>query len=89
MAHEPISRIEARFADMYLRANRPADMAAFIRHESEGRLHCEVMIYFSPASSLVAGEVGAEPCQRPSPRGLSLLAGAEKAWTILFPERNR
>lgn len=87
MAHERIDHIETRFADLYASADRAEDLAAFIRHESEGRLHCEVMVYFSPASVVVARAVGAEPCPKPSPIGLGLLAGSETSWMQLFPER--
>jgi len=64
-------------------------MAAFTRHESEGHLHCEVKIYFSPMSVTVAREVNARPCEKPSPTGLSLLAGSEESWLALFPEQVR
>lgn len=57
--------------------------AAFVRHESEGRLHCEVWVYFTPGAAAVAGALGAAPCPPPAVGGLSLLAGAPDAWTIL------
>ena len=63
------------------------DMAVFIRHESEGRLHCEIMVYFSPASVAIAKGFDADPCEKPSPAGLSLLLGAEDSWQALFPEQ--
>lgn len=68
-------------------AGNPEKMAAFIRHESEGRLHCEVKIYFSPLLIAVANAVDAEPCEKPSPDGLSLLAGTQESWVALFPEQ--
>jgi len=88
LAAEPLGHLEELFMSMYAKAGSPGEMAAFIRHESEGRLHCEVMVYFSPASLAVAREVDAEPCERPSPDGLSLFAGSKDSWPVLFPERS-
>ena len=89
LACEPLGQLEERFLSVYAEAGSPDDMAVFIRHESEGRLHCEVKVYFSPASVVVAREVGAKPCQRPSPDNLGLLAGSGDSWSRLFPERGR
>jgi hypothetical protein len=87
LADEPLDRVRALFRSAHARAGGPADMAVFVRHESEGRLHCEVRAYFSPSAAGLAREVGAEPCERPSPDGLSLLAGAPESWRALFPGR--
>ncbi len=87
LASEPLDHIEELFSSVSAKADSREGMAAFIRHES-GRLHCEVKIYFSPASAAVAREVDAEPCARPSPDGLSLLVGSEDSWPALFPERS-
>ena len=87
LAGEPLSRLEALFRAERAKAGDPRDMALFIRHESEGRLHCEVRAYFSPASAAVASAMDADPCARPSPAGLSLLVGAPEAWRALFPDR--
>ncbi len=89
LACEPLGHLEVLLLSVYAEAGNPGEMAAFVRHESEGRLHCEVKVYFSPASGVVAREVEAEPCGRPSPDGLSLLAGPEDSWSVLFPERGR
>ena len=89
LASESIEHIRVLFLSEYEKANRPREMAAFIRHESEGRLHCEVKIYFSPMSIDVAREVNAEPCEKPSPDDLSLLAGSPDSWMVLFPEQTR
>ena len=82
--------LEKSFQCEYTKANIPKDMALFTRHESEGRLHCEVVAYFSPASKLIAKQVGAKPCSIPTPNDLSLKAGSEESWALLFPnfERN-
>jgi len=89
LASEPLRQLEALLLAWYANAGNPKDMAAFIRHESDGRLHCDVKVYFSPASIVVAREVDAKPCGRPVPNDLSLLAGSEDAWITLFPERDR
>jgi len=79
-AEESLDQIKALFQPAYENANRPQEMAVFFRHESEGRLHCEVKIYFSPAAVAVAKAVGATPCPKPSPDGLGLLAGSADSW---------
>ena len=67
-------------------ATPPQDAAVFTRPESEGRLHCEVIAYFSPAAADVAKHFEAEPCAKPVRAGLALLAGDETSWSMLFPE---
>lgn len=89
LACEPLGHLEKCFLSTYANADSPNEMAVFIRHESEGRLHCEVKVYFSPASVVVAREFDAEPCEKPSLDNLSLLAGSEDSWLVLFPERSR
>lgn len=78
--------IRAAFQSMFSSAGGPFDMAIFTRHESEGRLHCEVIAYFSPSASALAKLFGAGPCQSPERGGLSLLAGDEGSWAVWFPE---
>jgi len=89
LAFDQQDRIKECLLSAYASAGSPKEMAAFIRHESEGRLHCEVKIYFSPMSIDVAREVNAEPCGKPSPDGLGMLAGCQDSWLALFPERTR
>ena len=89
LAGEALDRLESLFRAECATAGGSSEMAIFVRHESEGRLHCEVKAYFAPASVAVARAVDAEPCERPSPQGLSLLAGSEDVWAVLFPERGR
>jgi hypothetical protein len=84
MAVEPAAEIEALFLKAFAAAGSPSDMAVFIRHESEGRLHCEVVAYFSPAAGEVAKAFDAKPCERPQRSGLGLLAGDEQVWATLF-----
>ena len=75
LAGEALARIERLFKVTYAKAGKPKGMALYIRHESEGHLHCEVIIYLSPASADVAREIDADSCERPSPHDLGLLAG--------------
>jgi hypothetical protein len=86
MAQEPLEEIRAAFLSTFEQAGSPLEMAVFTRLESEGRLHCEVIAYFSPAASELANEFEAEPCERPSRSGLGLLAGDDRCWPILFQE---
>ena len=86
MAVEPSEEIQVLFAQVFSKNGMPAEMAVFTRHESEGRLHCEVVAYFSPAASEVAQAFDAEPCEKPVRAGLGLLAGDESAWFRLFGE---
>ena len=67
-------------------AGKPVEMAVFTRSETEGRLHCEVIAYFSPASGEVAKAFAAEPCEKPLREGLGLLAGDPHCWEIIFAE---
>ena len=86
LAAEPSEEIQTLFAQVFSKNGMPPEMAVFTRHESEGRLHCEVVAYFSPAASEVAQAFDAEPCQKPVRAGLGLLAGDDRAWSSLFGE---
>ncbi len=81
-----LDEVHAYFHAVHVQTGEPSEMAVFTRLESEGRLHCEMIAYFSPAAQEVARAFEAEPCMRPARRGLGLLAGAEEAWFRLFPE---
>jgi hypothetical protein len=82
----PSTEIEESFRPAFERAGSPPEMAVFTRPESEGRLHCEVLAYFSPAASEIAAAFDAEPCGKPARSGLALLAGGEDCWSALFDE---
>lgn len=41
-------------------------------------------LYFSPTAHLLAKAFGASACDRPSPAGMTLVAGDERAWQIHF-----
>ncbi len=77
------------FQQEFTKSHGPKEMALFTRHESEGRLHCEVVAYFSPASELIAKQLGAMPCAIPVPYDLSLERGAEESLALLFPDFKR
>lgn len=86
MAATPAAEIETRFLPVFRDAGSPPEMAVFTRNESEGRLHCEVIAYFSPAAWELARFFDAEPCEKPLRAELGLLAGDPNAWPVLFPE---
>ncbi|HSL45627.1 MAG TPA: hypothetical protein VK897_19490 [Anaerolineales bacterium] len=78
--------VHPSFLQAFKREGEPSNMAVFTRLESEGRLHCDLVIYFSPAAHEVADLCGAEPCDKPAQVGLKLFAGDERAWSALFRE---
>jgi hypothetical protein len=86
MAPMSAAEIEEAFLASFSAAGNPPEMAVFTRPESEGRLHCEVIAYFSPAAQKVAEAFDAEPCGKPARAGLGLLAGREECWSVLFLE---
>ena len=85
MAGTPSAEIEEKFMPAYIAAGKPPEMAVFTRPESEGRLYCEVIAYFSPAAAGVAKAFNALPCEKPARFGLGLLAGDDRCWAALFP----
>lgn len=88
MASLPSDEIKAVFQQLFIDAGRPLNMAVFTRQESEGRLHCEVTAYFSPAALDIAKAFDAQPCEKPALSGLGLLAGDKLSWSVLFPEKD-
>ena len=89
MSALPSAMVEEVFLQVFIHAGKPPDMAVFTRLESEGRIHCEAIAYFSPAAKEVAEAFDAEPCQKPFRAGLGLLAGDPRSWSVLFPEADR
>ncbi len=89
LAGDALEQIKARFLSAQQKADNAGDMALFVRHESEGRLHCEVKLYFTPATVALAAAVGAVPCRKPAVEGLGLVAGTEECWSVLSLESNR
>ncbi|MEO5660930.1 MAG: hypothetical protein ABIQ90_14205, partial [Polaromonas sp.] len=47
-AYSLTDQIREFFEPVFALAGRPVEMAVFTRYESEGRLQCEVIAYFSP-----------------------------------------
>jgi hypothetical protein len=86
MAPVPSAEIEKIFLSLFESVGRPLDMAVFTRYASEGRLHCDVTAYFSPAATEVAKVFDAQPCAKPVRAELGLLVGDKQAWSVLFPE---
>jgi len=86
MASIPSEEIKAIFQQLFPAGDIPSDMAVFTRLESEGRLHCEMIAYFSPAAIEVAESFDAEPCEKPLRARLGLLAGSDLSWSALFDE---
>jgi len=78
LAHDALVAVQQRFEEACRECDCPAEMGLFFRHVSEGRLHCEVLVYFTPAASAIAREFDAVPCARPASAGLGLLAGNAK-----------
>ena len=87
VAFASLEEIEALFESTYGTDACPKDAGVFIRHISEGSLHCRVEVYVFPASVSIAKRVNAQPCGRLSVTGLDLLVGSMDAWSKLFPER--
>ena len=86
LAGDALAQLEALFQSTYGESGQSDRIGVFIRHESEGRLHCEVKAYFSPETASLAKAVDADTCARPSPDGLSLLIGDKNSWRSHFPE---
>ena len=86
LANPALEHIQKLFLETYGLKEYADDTALFFRHESEGRLHCEVKVYLSPATVLIATALHAMPCRQPIPTDLGLLMGSEACWPVLFPE---
>lgn len=86
LAGESLAQLETLFVSTYDKSGITGKMAIFVRHESEGRLHCEVKAYFPPDAIALAKTIEADPCAKPTRHGLSLLVGPEDAWQAFFPE---
>jgi hypothetical protein len=84
-ASMPSEEIREAFLRSFQASGQPRDMAIFTRLESEGRLYCEVIAYFSPSAREIARAFDAEPCEKPMQSGLDLLAGDPRCWDVLFP----
>jgi hypothetical protein len=86
LADAPLDAIRARFAAASAAQPAPPAAAAFFRHQSDGQLHCDVIVYFSPAAAPLARALAATRCPPPDRAGLGLLAGPASAWATCFPD---
>ena len=78
MAGSPSAEIEELFVKRFREAGKPPAMAVFTRPESEGRLYCEVIAYFSPGAADVARAFDAEPVTLPAlPGRVTMAAGLD------------
>ncbi|MCP5208393.1 MAG: hypothetical protein H7A01_14390 [Hahellaceae bacterium] len=73
-----IDRIIDRFHQTYSK-EAPLRAAIYYRHETEGRLHCEMVVYFTPATVALALALEATPCQPPETTDLTWLIGVTTA----------
>lgn len=85
LAEKSLEQIKQLFLLEYKQAKNTQEMAIYFRHESTGGVHCELIIYFSPATKRVAQAMNAIPCPTPSPEGLGLLVGRQELRSLLFP----
>jgi hypothetical protein len=83
LAGPALDRLVARLQTALDEAGPDTEIAAFSRHESEGRLHCELVVYLSPAAQGIAHAMGAMPCACPAPGDLGLLVGSPQARALL------
>jgi len=76
LASEMLDSIEADFLT-WSKSAPQGKAAVFYRHESEGRLHCVLVLYFSPPAGEFALSLNALACPSPSPSDLALLAESQ------------
>lgn len=84
-ADEAVENVKELFQAEFDSKGQPEEMALFVRHESDGRLHCQLMLYLPPNLKGLAGQIEAISCPVPLADDLSLLVGSESAWSIFFP----
>jgi hypothetical protein len=89
LAFQQQDNLNSLLLKVYEEAGSPINMAAYIRHESAGRLHCEVKIYLSPALASAVDIEGAQVCAKPLPHDLGLLVGVAASRLVLFPESSQ
>ncbi len=74
LAAPALDEVCALFDRLYA-DTKSSSVALYTRHESEGRLHCQLVLYCSPAASELAAALQAVTCREPSLQGLNLLKG--------------
>jgi hypothetical protein len=83
LAVPALDQLRQQFETLLSNENTPGPQALFVRHESAGDLHCELVVYLTPASAELAGTVDARACPRPVSAGLELYCGSTEAWSLL------
>ncbi|MCB0043924.1 MAG: hypothetical protein KDD92_00655 [Caldilineaceae bacterium] len=81
LADEELESIKSRFLTAYGQSDASDEIALFYRHESGGKLHCDYVLYFTPAAHALAQAVGAAPCGKPAATDLGLVIEAGKTQT--------
>lgn len=84
MAYLPLGQLEAQFQPRFEAAGCPDDMALFKQHVLGSGLYCEVTAYLPPACAAVARACDATPCPAPQADDLTLVAGNNSCWQVLF-----
>ncbi|WP_206485836.1 hypothetical protein [Thalassotalea sp. G2M2-11] len=84
LADAKLAKIESVLIFAVARANTPDKMAAFLRYETEGGLHCKLKLYLSPLFGEIAQPLDAKPCTQPDVNDLSLFIGHQQALRTLF-----
>ncbi len=83
-AQVPLARLQEEFDEEFVPGRRAPDAAVFVRYESEGRLHCEAVVFIAPGAAMLAQRLGGRPCVRPPRDNLDLVAGDERCWDAIF-----
>lgn len=71
LATESLHAIRQLFIQHSHSPDRPRRL--YLRHVSEGRLHCELFLYFSPEATELALLLKAMPCPEPDESELDLM----------------
>jgi hypothetical protein len=82
-AYAPTLKIQEIFEAFFAASGLPKDMALFSNYDLGRNV---VTVYVSPRAKSLALAINAEPCEKPSREGLSLLLGHADAWSVLFPD---
>jgi hypothetical protein len=87
MVDAALTLVDELFGYELIAAGDPPDFAIFKRLETKNHLHCDLVLYFSPAAHGLAELLGAEPCEKPARAGLDLYSALDDGvWSLLFPE---
>ena len=73
MATESLVTIRRLFIESHAEKPNTEKRTIYFKHVSEGRLHCEVFVYFSPSAKPLAITFEASPCEQPFLSELGIL----------------